>query len=117
MSDRIPINDSWVLQRAGYFSSSFSGFISRITGGLNLSAKIQKDIDTALKISTPKGQEDLGIPKFIRPLITKLTSSLGPDLSNKIQTKIDKALAEADVKLQKQMQDAEVKRQKSRTKR
>ncbi len=117
MSDRIPINDSWVLQRAGYFSSSFSGFISRITGGLNLSAKIQKDIDTALKISTPKGQEDLGIPKFIRPLITKLTSSLGPDLSNKIQTKIDKALAEADVKLQKQLQDAEVKRQKPRAKR
>lgn len=116
MSKRLSINDSWVLQRAGYFSSSFSGFISGITGGLNLSAKIQKSIDKASKISTPEGQKELGIPEFVRPLVTKLISSLGPELSTKIQAKIDNSLAEADVELQKQLQDAEVKRQKTREK-
>ena len=116
MSERLPINDSWVLQRAGYFSSSFSGFISELTGGLSLSTKIQEGIDKALKITTPEGQKEMGIPEFVRPLITKITSSLGPEFSTKIQREVDRSLAEADVKFQKQLQDAELKRQKTRAK-
>jgi hypothetical protein len=76
MSERLPINDSWVLERTGHFSSSFSSFISDITGGVSLSAEIREGISEALKLSTPEGQKELGIPAFISPLVTKLTSSL-----------------------------------------
>jgi hypothetical protein len=113
MSERLPINDSWVLERTGHFSSSFSSFISDITGGVSLSAEIREGISEALKLSTPEGQKELGIPAFISPLVTKLTSSLGPELITKIQSKIDSSLKEADAKLQKQLQDAKQKQQKA----
>ncbi len=107
MASRLLVNDSWVLERAGYFSSSFSGFLSKITGGLKLSTKIQKEADIALRAAFPKGSEDLGIPGFIQPMISKIFGSIGAGLEPIMQETIKTAIEEAQQKKHKKLQMAQ----------
>ncbi|MFW9832103.1 MAG: hypothetical protein ACFFD8_10060, partial [Candidatus Thorarchaeota archaeon] len=113
MTTQLLINDSWVLERAGYFSSSFSGFLSSLTGGLDLSSKIRGGLEIASKFASSKNLKDLGIPEFIKPLVSKISSSFGEDLSKQVQTmiessmnEVDKDLTESFTKKEKSQQDA-----------
>lgn len=113
MTDKLTINDSWILERAGCFSSSFSGFISNLTGGLDLSAKIKEGIEIASQLSTPEGLEKLGVPGFVKPLMSEVMQSLGPELSSKIQEQIAKSLDEASRQRERALKEAVLQKEKT----
>ena len=107
MSKALQINDSWVLERAGKFSSSFEGFLTSLTGGLKLSSTVQEGIELASKITSENGLKELGVPAFIRPLVSKVSSVFSKDLSKRIQAEIDASLKSAEEDIKKSFAEAE----------
>ncbi|MFX1244805.1 MAG: hypothetical protein ACFE8F_07545 [Promethearchaeota archaeon] len=113
MSKPLLINDSWVLERAGKFSASFSNFLTSLTGGMELSSKVKEGLDLASKITSEAGLKELGVPDFVRPLVSKVSSVLSEDLSKRIQAEIDASLKKADKDLTKSLTEATETRQKA----
>ncbi|MFX1508667.1 MAG: hypothetical protein ACFFBR_00035 [Promethearchaeota archaeon] len=99
MSPKLIINDSWVLQRNGSFSTSFSGFLRGITGGAKLSEIVKSSLDTVRTVS------DFGGPGFVQPLLESIIGKIGvdipPAIREKIQRKLDLAQKESQEKLAK----------------
>ncbi|MFW9983913.1 MAG: hypothetical protein ACFFCB_04200 [Candidatus Odinarchaeota archaeon] len=113
MSNRLLINDTWVLERAGYASSSFSTFLKGVTGGKDLSMKIQRGIDIAKSLTTKKGQEKMGIPSFVQPMISDILGTLGDKIEPLVKGKIDAKLAKAEQEVQAKIEAAQKKQQKA----
>ncbi len=113
MTDRLLINDSWVLERAGYTSSSFSNFLTGVTGGMDLSMKIQKGLDIAKSLTTKEGQEKLGIPSFVQPMVSDILDSLGDKLEPLVKGKIESEMAKAEKSVQVKLKAAQKKQRKA----
>ncbi len=98
LTKRIVINDSWVLQREGSFSTSFSGFLDKLAGGLKLSDTVKSGMEIARSFTDFEGS---GIAKSI---IDKIARSMGegipPAIQEKIQIKIKAAQEEVQQKLE-----------------
>ena len=113
MSNRLLINDTWVLERVGYASSSFSKFLTGVTGGKDLSMKIQRGLDIAKSLTTKNGQEKLGIPSFAQPMISDILGALGDKLEPLVKGKIDAELAKVEQEVQTKLDAAQKKQQKA----
>lgn len=113
MTDRLLINDSWVLERAGYTSSSFGKFLTGVTGGKDLSMKIQRGLDIAKSLATKNGQEKLGIPSFVQPMVSDILGALGDKLEPLVKGKIDAEFAKAEQEVQAKVEAAQKKQQKA----
>jgi hypothetical protein len=103
LAKRIVINDSWVLQREGSFSTSFSGFLSQLTGGLKLYETMKSGLEIA-RASTDF--EGLGI---IKPILDRVVGSIDSIIPPKKQAEIQKKIEEAQKTAQKNLDKAEVK--------
>ncbi len=117
MTDRLIINDSWVLERAGYASSSFSNFLTGVTGGMDLSMKIQTGLDIARSLTTKKGQAELGIPSFVQPMVSDILDALGDKLEPLVKGKIESELAKAEKSVQAKLEAAQKRQEKAQQKR
>lgn len=117
MTERLLINDSWVLNRVGYTSSSFSNFLAGITGGMDLSMKIQKGLDIAQALTTKEGQEKMGIPSFVQPMVSDILDSLGDKLEPLVKGKIESEMAKAEKSVQAKLEAAQEKQEKAQKKR
>jgi hypothetical protein len=74
MKERTAINDSWVLSRAGYFSNSFSDFLSQLA--LKMPDGERKEVEKAARILGPKGVDELDIPSWIKPFASKIIQNV-----------------------------------------
>jgi hypothetical protein len=88
MSNRIEIDDSWVLIRAGHSSSSFSSFLSDIVRSLPIPStekqQVEKGLDLVSRIASPEGLDELGVPEFAKPFATGLMEELQDTLQKEI---------------------------------
>ncbi len=107
MPKRLTINDTWVLEREGSFSSSFSGFLHNITGGLNLRDTIKAGLDVARTMT------DFGDTGFVKPLLDKIWGTLGVDLKPEMREKIQKKLDQRQKEAHRKIDDAEKQAQKT----
>jgi hypothetical protein len=106
LPERQIINDSWVLERVGAFSNSFSGFLTSITGGLKLTETVKAGLDVA-RIAT-----DFGETGFVKPLIDKILSSLGTNIEPEVKNQIQKKLSQAQQTTHRKLNTAEQKQRK-----
>jgi len=107
MPNRLTINDIWVLEREGSFSSSFSGFLHNITGGLNLRDTIKAGLDVARTMT------DFGDTGFVKPLLDKIWGTLGVDLKPEMREKIQKKLDRRQKEAHRKIDEAEKQAQKT----
>jgi hypothetical protein len=103
MSPKLIINDSWVLQRNGSFSTSFSGFLKGMTGGAKLSDIVKSSLDTARTVT------DFGVPEFVQPLVESIIGKIGGDVPPAIREKIQKKLDAAQKESQERITEVEEK--------
>jgi hypothetical protein len=82
MKQKTTINDSWVLSRAGYFSNSFSDFLSQLA--LTLPEKERKEVEKAAKIFGPKGLDQLNMPSWVKPFASKIMQQVSKQVSSEL---------------------------------
>lgn len=76
------IDDSWVLSRAGYFSHSFSDFLSRLAPGM--SEKERREVEKAARILGPHGVDELDLPMWVKPFASKIMQRVSKQVSSKL---------------------------------
>ncbi len=78
----VGIDDAWVLSRAGYFSRSFSDFLSKLAP--LMPEKERKDVEEAARIFGPKGADELDIPVWMKPFASKIIQRVSNGLSSEM---------------------------------
>ena len=73
------IDDSWVLSRAGYFSHSFSNFLSQLAP--KISEKEREEVEKATRILGPHGVDELDIPAWVKPFASKIIQHVRAELA------------------------------------
>ena len=76
------IDDSWVLSRAGYFSHSFSGFLSQLA--LKMPEKERKEVEQAARIFGPQGVDELDIPEWVKPFASRILQQVSKQVSSEL---------------------------------
>jgi hypothetical protein len=76
------IDDSWVLSRAGYFSHSFSDFLSQLA--LDLPEKERKEVEKAARIFGPQGMDELKIPRWVKPFASRILQHVSKQVSSEL---------------------------------
>jgi hypothetical protein len=92
--ETLSIDDSWVLRRAGYFSQSFSKFLSQLALSPELPEKERKGLEKAAKIFGPKGLEleNLNLDGLkIPPWAKSFTSKILQQVKEEVHTELAKA--------------------------
>jgi hypothetical protein len=107
MPKRLMINDTWVLQREGSFSISFSGFLSNLTGGAKLTDSIKAGLEVARSIT------DFGDVGFVKPLLDKIWGTIGVDAKPELREKFQKRLDRAQEEAHRKIDETEIQSQKS----
>ncbi len=102
MPNRLVIDDSWVLIRAGHSSSSFSGFLLDLVRSLPIPStekpKVEKGLAMAAHLTSPEGLEDLGVPEFAKPFVTGVIDELQESLQKEITESIRQSSASAEAR-------------------
>ncbi|MFX1319278.1 MAG: OmpH family outer membrane protein [Promethearchaeota archaeon] len=106
MPKRLTINDTWVLEREGSFSTNFSSFLNNITGGLKLTDTIKAGLDVARTMT------DFGDTGFVKPLLDKIWGTLGVDIKPELREKLQKKLDQRQKEAQRKIDEAQKKTQK-----
>lgn len=101
MSHRLIINDSWVLDRNGLFSSSFSGFIKGMTGGFDLSAPMKDGLAIARSATKGLGSD------LVEPIFGTVESALGIQLPPAVREKLQRKLDLAEKRAQQRLDEAQ----------
>jgi len=96
MSQKILIDDSWVMSRAGHFSPSFSSFLSQITLNVpeakkeRVQEKLEETSKQIEKMSQIKSQhlekleelDRLGVPIWVKPFVSKIVEHVQEQVSS-----------------------------------
>lgn len=88
VSNRLKIDDSWVLVQAGYRSPGFATFLSGMASDLDLPPEARKELEKADRMLSPEGLEKMGVPGFVQPFVSSVLRSLDPVLSSRIRDEI-----------------------------
>lgn len=85
VSNRLTIDDSWVLAQAGYRSPGFASFLSGMAKDFDLPPEARKELEKADQMLSPAGLDKMGVPGFVQPLVSSVLRSLDPALSSRIR--------------------------------
>jgi hypothetical protein len=86
--EKTVIDDSWVLNRTGHFSPSFSSFLLQIAP--DMPEKNKKELQKVDRILGPHGVDELGIPEWVKPFASKILQKVSQRVSSKMAKVADK---------------------------